>query len=174
MIRRVREYSLCNMKFHCTAEPPVLLWIFLLWLRRMNNRFSCLVKSKPLKQEVQPFSDTSLQELSILCMSSLWHWLIGNYHRSHPGFESRWRKKFFCQNIRDSGDAENWREKKFYSIERSLAPPPLVTEVCANIQKCFEMAKIVLKWPKILRVAFLSCFRRILTFLFQSKIFWSF
>ena len=78
----------------------------------------------------------------ILCMSSLWHWLIGNYHRSHPGFESRWRKKFFCQNIRDSGDAENWREKKFYSIERSLAPPP-------SWLKYVQTSKNVSKWPKL-------------------------
>ena len=51
--------------------PPVLIvWIQLLCLRRIRNRFNCLVESKPVKQEVScRYSESSPLKVSIiLCL----------------------------------------------------------------------------------------------------------
>ena len=58
------------------GRPPVyFVWIQLLCLRRMNNFFTSLVKSKPVKQEI------SCIGMVLLLVSVLWECLFGGKSR---------------------------------------------------------------------------------------------
>ena len=69
----VNTHLLCKGKYHCRYGWPPILFVCLqlLCLGWINNKFTCLVKSNPVKQEVSCTVILRLTKISILCTNNV-------------------------------------------------------------------------------------------------------